>query len=444
MACVDRRRFLATLGAAGAGVALAGCHGSGRLPPPRTVPPPTPPPVAVEPPEILPGIDALARAGFAPLRGKRVGLLTHAAAVNRAGVPSWRVLHEAGAVNLVALFAPEHGLDGVQPANERIDHAVHGPSGLTIHSLYGATRKPTRAMLQGIDVLVVDLQDIGSRSYTFVSSMRYAAEACLEADKEVVILDRPNPLGGLKVDGPPLDAQLMSFVGAFRVPYVHGMTIGELAELGRRVNGVFQVPQAVRERARLSVVRMPGWTRALRWPDTELRFLPTSPFVPDFAACVGYAMVGLGCELSGFSHGVGRMHPFRTLQFRGVAPERLLGELQALRVPGVGYRIIEVTDPASGRATRTVYVDVTDWEAWRPVDLSLHLHRLGCRLSGRNPFAAASASRAELFNKHVGSREYWDELVARGARADIERFIAQWRERSANFDGFRRRFQLYA
>jgi uncharacterized protein YbbC (DUF1343 family) len=344
-------------------------------------------------------------------------------------------------VNLVSLFAPEHGLDGVRPANERIDHEVHGPSGLKIFSLYGATRKPTAAMLRDIDVLVIDLQDIGSRSYTFVSSMRLAAEACIESGKEVLVLDRPNPLGGLKVDGPPLDAQLMSFVGAFRVPYVHGLTIGELAELGRHVNGVFQVPEALRERAAVGIVRMQAWTRALRWPDTELRFVPTSPFVQDFAACVGYAMIGLGCELSGFSHGVGRMHAFRTLQFPRVAPERLQRELQALRLPGLGFRILEVAD--SGRTTRTVYVDVTDWQAWRPTELSFHLHRLGCRLGGRNPFAAATAARADLFNKHVGSREYWNELVTRGPQADIERFVDQWLERSRNFETFRRRHLLY-
>lgn len=391
----------------------------------------------------LPGIDVLERRGFDLLRGKRVGLLTHAAAVSRAGTPTWRVLHESRSVRLVALYAPEHGLEGAAPADSPVPHGTHPPTGLKLWSVYGKTRRPTVEMLREIDVLVIDLQDIGSRSYTFISAMRYAAEAAIAQRKEVVILDRPNPLGGLKVDGPPLDADLLSYVGAFRVPYVHGLTIGELAHLGLRVRGVFQVTDAERESANLQVVRMVGWSRRMRWPETGLRFVPTSPYVADFEACVGYAMVGLGCELSGFTHGVGRAHPFRTLQFRGVPPERLAGELTRLAVPGVAFRVISVVEPASGKVQRTVHVDVVDWEAWRPVELSIHLHRLACRLSGANPYAVAPAAKVELFLKHVGSRSYFHELAARGASADVHRFLADWGERNAAFDGFRRRFQFY-
>jgi uncharacterized protein YbbC (DUF1343 family) len=231
------------------------------------------------------GIDVLEAQGFATLAGKRVGLLTHPAGVNRFGVSTIDVLRRSPKVRLVALFGPEHGIYGDEAAEIQIADRVDKRTGLPVYSLYGKHRKPTKAMLKGLDALVIDLQDVGSRSYTYVSCMRYAMEACFEEGVEVVVLDRPNPLGGLKVDGPMLDSEWMSYVGAFRVPYVHGLTIGA----------------------------MRGWRRSMRWPETGLRWVPTSPMIPDFSAAVGYAMTGLGTYIGGFRHGVGQRYPFRGL-----------------------------------------------------------------------------------------------------------------------------------
>ena len=285
---------------------------------------------------VMLGIDVLESEGFAAIRGKRIGLLTHPAGVNRQGVSTIDVLRRAPGVKLVALFAPEHGLYGLEEKD--FGDTVDRRTGLPVYSLHGRTRKPTAAMLKGLDALVIDLQDIGVRSYTFASAMKLTMEACFEHNVEVVVLDRPNPLGGLKVDGPLLDADLVSYVGAFRVPYVHGLTMGELARMAATAPGVLSIPDAVRAKGRLTIVPMRGWHRSMRWPETGLTFVPTSPMIPDFAAVVGYAMTGLGCEIGGFSHGIGRSYPFRGLSFKGKTADQLERELGTFKSAGAQVR----------------------------------------------------------------------------------------------------------
>ena len=189
------------------------------------------------------GIDVLEHNNFRSIAGKHVGLLTHPAGLNRRGESSIDVLRRAPNVGLVALFGPEHGIYGNEKANVPVVDKIDPRTGLPVYSLYGKYRKPTAEMLAGLDALVIDLQDVGVRSYTYVSCMRYAMEACFENGVEVVILDRPNPLGGLKVDGPPLDREWRSYVGAFHVPYVHGLTIAELARIAKHTPGWMQTPE---------------------------------------------------------------------------------------------------------------------------------------------------------------------------------------------------------
>eukprot|EP01034_Spumella_vulgaris_P022904 gene22904-29081_t len=217
-------------------------------------------------PAVMLGIDVLEADGFAAVKGKRIGLLTHPAGVNRNGLSTVEVLRRAPGVKLVALYAGEHGIYGDLPAEKKYPDQVDPRTGIMVYSLYsgvaykGKSFKASPAQLKNIDALVVDLQDIGTRSYTFTSAMKLAVEACFENGKEVIILDRPNPLGGLKVDGPPLDAQWMSYVGAFRVPYVHGLTMGELARMVRESHapGGIDVTDAQRAAGKLTVNRALG------------------------------------------------------------------------------------------------------------------------------------------------------------------------------------------
>jgi uncharacterized protein YbbC (DUF1343 family) len=392
---------------------------------------------------VMLGIDVLEEMRFAPVQGRRLGLLTHRAGVNRAGVQTIDVLRRAPGVRLVALFSVEHGLYGDLPANQVIQDHTDTRTGLPVFSLYnGKSRKPLPNQLAGIDALVIDLQDIGSRSYTYISAMRLAMEACFENGKEVIVLDRPNPLGGLKVDGPPLDREWMSYVGAWRVPYVHGLTMGELAQIGKRVHGYLQVNDAVRDRGRLTVVPMKGWRRSMRWPETGLRFIPTSPYVQDFDATVGYAMTGLGCQLGGFTHGIGRAHPFRGIGFKGKKPEEIVQALNALNLPGIGFRVLTVQGP-DGKPVQGAYVDVRDWNAWRPTELSFHLMRLSCVWSPPNPFLAATPAQAELFNKHTGSTAWWQAITNQGSRVNVGAYVGDWSQRAATFQQVSRKYWLY-
>jgi len=423
--------------------ALLGCSASSVEPaaPPVALPQIDVPPPPVTAPVML-GIDVLEAEGFAPLRGKNVALLTHPAGVNRLGVSTIEVLRRAPGVKLVALFGPEHGIYGDIPAGQDVPDRTDPRTGLPAYSLFGAQREPTKEQLEGVDVLVVDLQDIGVRSYTFAVCMRYAIEGCFKNGVEVVVLDRPNPLGGLKVDGPLLDANLKSGVGGYRVPYVHGLTIGEIARMAADAPGVLDVTEEVRAAGKLSVIPMQGWKRSMRWPETGLTFVATSPLVQDFAAVVGYAMVGLGCEYSGFTHGIGTAYPFRGIAFRGLNTDRLWQELTALNVPGIAFRKVAVTN-AAGQPASGVYVDVVDWDVWNPTQLSFEMMRLACRLNPPNPFARLNATQTRSFNIHVGSNDWWQALSTQGANVNLEAFQADWQARGAIYQQQVKRYWLY-
>ena len=386
------------------------------------------------------GIDVLEQSGFRAIGGKRVGLLTHPAGLNRRGESSIDVLRRAKNIRLVALFGPEHGIYGNEKANVPIDDKIDPRTGLPVYSLYGKYRKPTAKMLVGLDALVIDLQDVGVRSYTYVSCMRYAMEACFENGVEVVILDRPNPLGGLKVDGPPLDREWRSYVGAFQVPYVHGLTIAELARIAKHTPGCMETSEHIRKNGKLTVIPMRGWRRDMLWTKTGLRWVPTSPYIPDLSAVLGYAMTGLGAQEGGFSHGIGTPYPFRLLRYEGKSPEQIKAALESKRIPGLSYRIVK-TQSATGAPLSGVYVSVTNWDRARPTELSFHMMRLAVVWSSSNPFAASK--NPGLFNKHVGSTAWWDEINLRGAEARVDAFVDQWVEQARNFQQQAKRFWIY-
>jgi uncharacterized protein YbbC (DUF1343 family) len=386
------------------------------------------------------GIDVLEQSGFQSTAGKRVGLLTHPAGVNRKGESSIDVLRRAPNTRLVALFGPEHGIYGDEKANVPVDNKIDPRTGLPVYSLYGKYRKPTAKMLQGLDALVIDLQDIGVRSYTYVSCMRYAMEACFENDVEVIILDRPNPLGGLKVDGPPLDRQWRSYVGAFHVPYVHGLTIAELARIAKHSPGWMETPNSIREKGKLTIVPMQGWSRDMLWTQTGLRWIPTSPYIPDLSAVLGYAMTGLGAQEGGFSHGIGTPYPFRLLRYKGKSPSELKAALEAKHIPGLSYRIVQ-TQSSAGAPITGLYVSVVDWNRVRPTELSFYMMQLSAAWSSNNPFALSK--NPSLFNKHVGSTTWWEEISRRGAQARVNEFVTLWAQQATNFQQNTRRFWIY-
>jgi uncharacterized protein YbbC (DUF1343 family) len=394
-------------------------------------------------PGVMLGIDVLAAQNFAAIAGKRVGLLTHPPGVNRHGVSTIDVLRAAPGVKLVALFGPEHGIYGKNKAGENFGDLVDKRTGLPVYSLHGDNRKPTKKQLHGLDALLIDLQDIGVRSYTFSVVMKYAMEACFEHGVEVIVLDRPNPLGGLKVDGPLLDRQFFSGVGQFVMPYVHGLTMGELSRFAAGTPGGLDISEAARTRGRLTVIPMQGWRRAMRWPETGLKFVPTSPYIQDFAACVGYAMTGLGCQIGGFTHGIGTQYPFRGVAFKGRSVDQIQKDLAALRLPGLSFKKVSLTSPTGAPMGIGIYVEVRDWDDWNPTELSFHLMRLAALYNAKNPFTAADTKDARSFNIHTGSLEWWNAIKRDGARIDLAGFLRKWKQDALLFQQSSRRFWLY-
>lgn len=434
---------------------LFGCSAS--QPPTRPAPRPAPvraaapapapaKPAVVNSPVVYPvmlGIDVLESQGFAMLKGKRIGLLTHPAAVNRLGVSTVDVLRRAPGVQLVRLFGVEHGINNEFLAGKNYENYTDRRTGLPVMSLYdGKSRKPTKAQLKGLDAVVIDLQDIGSRSYTFISAMKLALEACFENNVEAIVLDRPNPLGGLKVDGPLMDAKRVSYVGAFRVPYVHGLTIAELARMAKEAPGVLAVPDAVRVRGQLTVVPMRGWRRSMRWSDTGLTWVPTSPKMADYGAVMGYPMTGLGCELGGFRHGVGTSYDFRGISHKTVKIDVVEKELRALNLPGLQFRRVSAPD-RTGKPATGLYIEISDYDDWHPTELSIQLMRLACKLEPKNPFAAATPKEVDFFLKIMGSEEFFNALKRDGARTDVNAFLKKWAAEGAIYQRQSQRYWLY-
>ena len=387
---------------------------------------------------VLLGIDVLESMDFEPLKGKRVGLLTNPAGVNRFGTSTIDVLRRARGVDLAALFGPEHGIYGNEKAEVPVLDKIDARTGLPVFSLYGKYRKPTPQMLSKIDVLVIDLQDVGARSYTYSSCMLLAMSACFEAGKEVVVLDRPNPLGGLKVDGPMLDMEFKSYVGMFPAPYVHGLTIGEIAGMAKGSEGWLDISADARRRGRLRVIKMRGWRRDMLWKDTGLKWVPTSPAIPTSAAAFGYSMTGLGAQIGDFQHGYGSNYPFRFLTYKGKTAGEICRRLKAYNIRGLDFKVAKNSLGQEG-----VYVYITDFDLLRPTELSFYMMKLSCEFSRQNPFARAGEKTALLYNKHVGSRQWWAEISGRGAAANVGAFMAKWSAEAKNFQEKSRKFWLY-
>jgi len=281
--------------------------------------------------EVQLGNEVLAAGHFKALQGKRVGLITNPSGVNRHLESTVDVLRAAPGVKLAALFGPEHGVYGDAQAGERVENRVDARTGLPAYSLYGKTHKPTPEMLQGLDALVYDLQDTGCRSYTFIGTMGVAMEACGEAGIEFMVLDRPDPLGGERIEGPMLEEKFRSFVGRWDVPYVYGLTCGELAQM---INGEGWIKQ----RCRLTVVPMKGWRRSMVWRDTGLPWVPSSPHVPHGESSLFQVATGMLGELESVSTGIGYTLPFECVAAPGLDPHRLAEALNGYHLRGVEFR----------------------------------------------------------------------------------------------------------
>lgn len=280
------------------------------------------------------GVDNLYDTGFGMLRDKRVVLVTHAAARVYTGRSSAEEFQRADNLTLVRILTPEHGFYGVVRAGDHVGNDQL--NGTPLISLYGKERRPSRSLLNDADVVVIDLQDIGTRSYTYISTMTEVMDACAEFGVAVVVLDRPNPLGGTMVDGTLPDSGFASFVCRLPIPYVHGMTIGELAGMIVGEKWLSRNPNGLPRTCALTVVHCKRWSRTMSWETTGLPWFPTSPNIPTLASLRAYPVTGLLGELGGISIGIGSTMPFMAVG----APELVVDSTLISRLAAYGVQLM--------------------------------------------------------------------------------------------------------
>ncbi len=395
-------------------------------------------------PVVKPGVEVLRDRGFRGLQGKRVGLVTNPSGVDRELNSTVDILFNAPGVELVALYGPEHGVRGNVYAGDKVNNAIDEATGLPIYSLYGATRKPTKEMLEGIDVMVYDIQDVGVRSYTFISTLGLVMEACGEMGIEVMVLDRPNPLGGNKIEGCYVEPGFFSFVSQYKIPYIYGLTVGELAEmineegLNRGQKGD-QAPA----KCELTVIPMKGWTRDMLYGDTGLPWVLPSPNIPFEDTPMYYAAAGICGELYGYMNiGVGYTLPFQVFGAVWLDPDMLKARLESYGLSGISFRTIwykPFSGSLKGQLVKGLQYFFTDYETARVTETQFYVMQAVTELyPDKGAFEVISGYG--LFDKVCGTDYVRTEFKKRYQFEDIK---AHWRKDEEAFRALSQKYHMY-
>ncbi|MBN2316402.1 MAG: DUF1343 domain-containing protein [Sedimentisphaerales bacterium] len=363
---------------------------------------------------------------------KRLGIITNHTAFDRKGRFIVDVFREMPGMKIVVLFSPEHGFWGTAPDAEKIDTQIHPVYNLPIHSLYGKTQKPTKDMLQNVDVLVFDIQDIGARFYTYIYTMSLAMEAAAENGKTFVVLDRPNPINGICVEGNSLEPTQASFVGLYPIPVRHGMTAGELAKM---FNG--QDWLAGHVKTELVVVPMEGWRRRLWFDQTGLRFIKTSPNMPDLETAAIYP--GL-CLLEGtnVSEGRGTAMPFRQFGAPWINSKHLVERLNVLSLPGMRFESARFTPTSSkhqGQVCNGVRIIVTDRDALKPYFAGIKIVDTIFRM-----YPDDFQWRAGHFDRLCGTSDVRNAIIG---GSSLDELRNKWQTELASFKKIRNKYLIY-
>lgn len=353
------------------------------------------------------------------IEGKRVGLVTNQSGVNSRGESTIDVLSRDQTIQLVALYGPEHGIDGQAKAGEYVESYIHPSLEIPVYSLYGQTRMPTKEMLEDIDVLLFDVQDIGARSYTYMSTLNYCMVAAQKYGKPVIVLDRPNPVGGEIVEGPVLEEAYRTFVGVDYLPMAHGMTAGELAQFFNRKIG-----------AQLTVVPMEGYKRSMIFQDTGLKWVQTSPSIPDVDAVFGYMATGLG-----EGTGIHQADNFKWIGGKGVDSQSFARLLKDSDLPGVTF-IPEDRGESGG-----VRLKITDYHTFNPALTGIYALTYAHDLNG---FAVPkSGATVVMFDKIMGTDKIGQYLerglsprqIKAAYEPDLQRFMKERKQYLIYGDG---------
>lgn len=311
--------------------------------------------------------------------GKKIGLVTNQTGVNSKGQSTIQILANYKKAKLTALYGPEHGIDGKAKAGDHVQSYTHPKLKIPVYSLYGDTRKPTKEMLENIDILIFDIQDIGARSYTYMSTLNYCMKAASESNKEIIVLDRPNPLGGIIAEGPVMEDRFITFVGVDNLPMTHGMTAGELANFFNRKIGV-----------KLNVIPMTGYKRDMVYQDTGLKWVQSSPYIPDITSVFCYSAAGLGENTSIYQD-----DSFKWVGSKGLDSDEFAKLLNNTKLPGVEF-IPETHGPAGG-----VRLKITDYHTFNPAKTGIYVLAYGRIL--KHYKVPKSGDKIVMFDKIMGT-----------------------------------------
>lgn len=410
--------------------AIAICHGAGAA--------------GLGEPVVKPGIEVLQEMNFAPLEGKRVGLVTNPSGVDHKLRSTIDILYQAPNVKLVALFGPEHGVRGDVYAGGYVADAVDPSTGLPVYSLYGPNRKPTDSMLEGIDVMVYDIQDVGARCYTFISTLGLVMDACAQLGIEVIVLDRPNPLGGEKIEGCYVEQAYNSFVSQYKIPFVYGLTPGELAvminEEGMNKGQKGDQPS---HKCKLTVIPMKGWTREMTYDRTGLPWILPSPNIPYAFTALYYAAAGMCGEIYNYLQvGLGYTIPFQAFAATWIEPDRLMKKLESYNLEGVAFRPIHYKPFAgsqAGKLVKGVQFVFTDWKKVRVTEIQFFVMQALAELYPDHlPFG--ENEKIGLYNKVCGTDFIKKTLSESYKAADV---LPYWRKDEDGFRTLSSKYHIY-
>ncbi|CRK80233.1 exo-beta-N-acetylmuramidase NamZ family protein [Neobacillus massiliamazoniensis] len=380
------------------------------------------------------GVEVLLQDKIDLIKGKRVGLITNPTGVDQHLNSIVDLLYKNPNVKLTALYGPEHGVRGSAQAGSYVDKYIDEKTGLPVYSLYGPTKKPTPEMLKDVDVLLFDIQDVGARFYTYIYTMALAMEAAKENNIPIIVLDRPNPITGTKVEGPVLEDKYSSFVGEYPIPVRHGMTVGELAKL---FNKEFNIG------ANLTVVKMDGWKRNMYYDDTSLQFVMPSPNMPTLNTALVYPGACL-IEGTNISEGRGTTRPFELIGAPFINGDDLAEKLNSYHLPGVTFRSasnVPTFSKFANQLTNGIQIHVTDRDAYNSFETGLYIVKtIHDMYPNQFQFRTPSSNGISYFDNLVGNGSIRADIEAGKSVKEME---AEWKPNLDKFMDIRDKYLLY-
>lgn len=378
------------------------------------------------------GIDVFLTKNYIEYEGKNIGLITNSSGVTSDLVSNIDEINNHSSLNLVKLFGPEHGIRGDVYAGGKIENSFDEKTGLPVYSLYGKFKKPTKEMLEGIDVLIYDIQDINNRTYTYIYTMAYAMQAAAENNIEFVVLDRPIAMYGNLVDGNILDPDFSSFIGLYPIPYIYGMTPGELAMY---FNKEFDI------NTKLTVVKMEGYNHEMDFSDTGLTWIPTSPHIPHSKTSYFCATTGSIGELGTVCVGVGYTLPFELIGQEWIDGDKLSEELNSREIPGVFFRSVNFkpfyTD-FKDKKCRGVQVVIRNKKVYKPFLTGIHILTAIHKLFPESKFL--ESGRTKSFDRAVGTNKIRKMILENKTAEEI---IESYQSDLTQFLSKRNKYLLY-